>query len=269
MLVPYLSYSSKGYRKNPDEYLISLHKLSAYLCKKQYGEVHLITDSNSKQYFKNVKFDSIIVLNELDNIPDEFGPTWSLSKLYCFNYLAKNKIPFVHVDYDVFLWEPFPSFIEEADVFVQNKENSVTEYYEVNAMLNYCKYTNFSRASVPDFAYNMGIFGGQDFKFIEDYTKSSIDFVLNPKNKIFWTSDLNQLGITYLWTRAVLAEQWYLALFANNSNKKITCIFDRVNESNCPSEEDAKKVGYTHLWGAKDNSDIVNRVYKRIKEFNL
>ena len=49
-----MSYWSGGYQKKPSEYVVDLHKLSAHLILKNYGEVHMITDSNSIDSFKDL-----------------------------------------------------------------------------------------------------------------------------------------------------------------------------------------------------------------------
>ena len=49
----YMSYWSGGYYKNINQYLIDFHKLSVFLIKKYYGECHLITDTYSKDFFKD------------------------------------------------------------------------------------------------------------------------------------------------------------------------------------------------------------------------
>jgi hypothetical protein len=264
MLIPYLSYWSKGYRKTPSKYIIDLHKLSAFLCKKQYGEVHLITDSASISHFKEIGFDSITVPDGLDEIPDEYSLTWSLGKVYCFNFLAKNKIPFLHVDYDVFLWKQLPDFIHNSDVFVQHTETNVSEFYHINKMINQCGYKNFPVDQVVDFAYNMGIFGGNDCSFIEDYSSASIELVMHKENKNFWSCDDKDTQALFTG-RAVLAEQWYLANFAKQKNKTVTCLFD----GNMPSDTDAELCGYTHLWGAKGEEETIKKVYKCMEKYNL
>lgn len=264
---PYLSYWSKGYRKLPSKYIIDLHKLAAFLCKKAYGEVHFITDSVSEKYFKDIKFDSVTVLKELDDIDDSYGITWSLGKLFCFKHLAEQKIHFIHLDYDVLLWGKLPSFIENSDVFVQHLEEKVYGYYNVEKMLLACKYRNFAEESIVDYAFNMGIFGGKDSSFIENYSKASIELVMNPENRKFWAYDSNELNIcvTRPWGRAVLAEQWFLANYAQQNNKVVTCLFDSLKDIN----EKAREYNYTHLWGSKNSQEIAEKVYKRIEEFNL
>lgn len=260
-LKPYLSYWGGGYQKEPSEYVIDLHKLSTFLCKGHYGEVHLLTDSKSEKFFTNLNFDTITVLDQLDNIPVDYQKVWSLGKLHCFNYLAKKNIQFLHVDYDVFLFKKLPEFINSANMFVQSMEKLFL--YPVEKMLRKCDFKNFSQKDMPAYAYNMGIFGGRDSEFIKGYTSSSIKFVLNDKNKFFWLGYQDFSAHT-----AMLAEQWYLSCYAKKHQKKITPLFKRIDENtNQPFEEDCVKYGYTHLWGGKNDAKIVQEI-RRILAIN-
>lgn len=323
MLIPYYSFSTKGYLKDPDEYFINLHKASAFLCKKAYGQVNLLTDSKGYKFFKNkVKFDSIEVLKELDNIPDAYRQVWSMGKLICFKHLADNNIPFLHVDYDVFLWKKLPDFIENADVFVQNKEYNAIDHYKVDIAYKYCRFKNFEVPKknflqklfnlkdniYPNYAYNMGIFGGQDLNFIKKYATNSLEFVLHPDNAEYWTKIpiLNSFLQSIYWSKATIAEQWYLAKCEEIFNKKITCLFNEEesnsghwsdvnfedNEYNLidkdiekryllnklltekniienKQEQACHKYGYTHLWGAKTSEPIKAMVQDLVEKYDL
>ena len=322
MLIPYYSFSTKGYLKDPnDDFFINLHKIGAFLCKKNYGEVHLITDTKGRDFFKKkVNFDSITVLKELDNIPESYRQVWSLGKILCYKHLAREKIPFLHVDYDVFLWKKLPDFIENADVFAQNLERNAVDHYKVDSAFKYCKYKNFpikknflqkllniKNKIYPDFAYNMGIFGGQDFSFIEDYASKSLEFVFHPDNDYFWKEFKvqNPYGLEIYWSKATIAEQWYLAKCEELFDKKITCLFNEKeansgmwseidfhnNEYDLLNDKSKKKIllnkllsnkdiylnaedicykyGYTHLWGAKSSSPVQAMVNDLAKKLGL
>lgn len=261
-LKPYLSYWSKGYQKIPNKDIINWHKLSSFLCMKHYGEVHFVTDSYSVELFKDIKFNSVSIIdNNLKEIPDEYNHVWSLGKMKAFSFIADKGDPFLHVDYDVFLWKKLPEFIEKSEIFVQNKEvlkDSELTYYEVEKMLTECKFKNFSVCDLPDYGFNNGIFGGKDLEFIKAYCDSSFEFVMNEKNKSFWTQETKK---NFNWKFAVLAEQWYLACYAKIKNKKVTCLFDVV-ERNVPLEKDCNNFGYTHLWGSKTDPIIIHQLQK-------
>lgn len=267
MLIPYLSYSNKGYRKNIDPYLLDLHKLAAFLARKSYGQVHLIADTKGADQLKSVYFDSVTILPEMDEIKDEYSVTWSLGKLMAFRHLSKNKIPFIHIDYDVFLWERLPQFIDNAGVFAQHIEPSVRGKYELDCFDNFCRKKYFAENYKPSYAYNMGIFGGQDSEFIEKYSSSSIEMVLDKKNKYYWTRN-DVLNVNLHWSRATVAEQWYLAVCAEALNKDITCLFDR-SKNECPYPEDAEKFGYTHLWGYKHHEPTKKKIYEIMRNYRL
>jgi hypothetical protein len=257
MLKPHLSYWTQGYQKKPNKHILNWHKLSAFLCKKHYGEVHFVTDSDSFELFKDIKFDSITVLEELSNIPKEYVSVWSLGKIKVFSWLAGKGEPFLHIDYDVFLWKRLPEYIEKSEIFVQNKEalkDLKFTYYEVEKMLENCAFKNFSVKDLPDYGFNNGIFGGSNLSFIKSYCDSALEFVMHKDNKKFWTQEYTQ---GYHWKLAVLAEQWYLACQAKKEKKKITCLFERTQEGNLPYEKDCEFFGYTHIWGKKRDKKVI------------
>lgn len=260
-MTPYLSYWSAGYRGKPSDYLIDLHKVSAFLCKKHYGEVHLITDAHGAEELSKIKeFDSIEVLDKLTDIPIEYGKTWSLGKLVTYQHLAEKGKPFIHVDYDVFLFKRLPEDLENSACFAQNIEWGAYSFYGVHKFKAAVKEQNiYAKNCFADYAYNMGIFGGNDLDFLKEYAKSSVEMVLKEQDKPFWTREFKP-EVDQMWENATTAEQWYLACCAMFFNKKIHCLFDRVDQYNCPLEEDAKKLSYTHLWGLKNATSVKRSV---------
>ncbi len=256
-MIPFLSYWGFGYRREPSKYLLDLHKVCVSLCKKHYGKVYLITDERCVQFFKGIGFDEIIVLSELSDIPRDYGGTWSLGKLMAYRYLAQQKVHFLHLDYDVFLFKKLPDFIEDAGVFAQNIEKNGFKHYGVAVMKRGVKVEPpISKGCRIPRAYNLGIFGGRDFEFIFQYASSSIDMVLHPENREFWTRAGWPPDEFKAMQNATTAEQWFLSCCAEKLKKNVTVLFDSVDRQNCPFEKDAREKGYTHLWGLKDSPGV-------------
>ena len=65
-----MSYWSKGYQGSPSDFVLNLHKLCFYFLKKNFGEVHFITDSESLDYFKSIPWTSIST--DLDGLDTEY-----------------------------------------------------------------------------------------------------------------------------------------------------------------------------------------------------
>ena len=197
-MVPYMSYWCGGYRKQPSEMILLMHKIACYFAKQHYGECHLITDNKGSDYFKNCNYSSIITLKEFDDFPKEYdGQPWSYGKIVAYKYLASKKIHFLHLDYDVFLFKRLPEFIEKAKVFAQSEEPNAIYYYEVDKFLKLCNNPYLIKKAKPTNAANCGIFGGSDFDFIYKYASSSIEMILDKDNKKAWT-DFNIYYKNYL-----------------------------------------------------------------------
>ena len=241
----YISFSSLGYQKEPSEFIVNLHKICAFYARKNFGEIHLITDTLSLQYFKNIKWDSVSTF--LDDVPKDYPQVWSLSKLYAFNHIAQKKEPFIHIDYDVIIWTKLKDSFLNSEVFVQSPEDILGHVYEIEKFIVNCPNRHLLKSTMPGFSYNMGIFGGTNTDFIAKYSKEAIDFVLDRQNAFFWKKyDKYSKG----WCKAVLAEQYFLTGAAEYYNQKVTPLFPKW-----PTEEMAAVAGYTHLMQAKNQSN--------------
>lgn len=157
--------------------------LSSLLLSKFY-EVTLYTDIQGNDFLinnLNLPYKEVhIILDELNTYHKNF---WALPKIK--SYTVQNK-PFLHIDGDVFIWEPFPEHILKGDIISQNLEVT-TEYYqeawdEISNHLDYIPAEiNSYIAKTNNYACNMGIFGGNDIDFIQKYASKSFEFA--EKNK--------------------------------------------------------------------------------------
>ena len=239
----YLSYSCRGYKGIPSQFIINLHKISAYYLKKNFKNVNLITDSISKKYFENIPWDSITT--ELDIVPEDYPSVWSLSKLYAYKIITNKNEPFIHVDNDVILWKGLDDDFLKSEVFAQSPEDAATWLYEPEKLYNNCPnlYVLENRNFLS--AYNVGIFGGTNIDFIKEYSEQSIKFVEDPNNKKFWQE---YKGYANHWSKATTAEQWFLGALAEYNNIKVNTLFPKVA---FPSPEEAKAKYYTHMMDKK------------------
>ena len=249
----YMSYWSGGYQNKPSEYVIDLHKLSAHLILKNYGEVHMITDSNSIDSFKDIKFTTITT--DLDSLP-QHNHNWALGKIQAYRIIAEKNQPFLHLDYDVFIWEKLPEDFLKNEVFAQEKENDIKLYnieqLRINIKNNYILNFNFNKA------YNMGIFGGNNTEFIKKYAESSYNFSTDEENKISFQYQNNSC----FHCVAVTCEQYYLHQASKYWNIPVSVLFNSylsTNNNKC----------YTHLIGYKKDPIIKEKVYKKLKLLKL
>jgi hypothetical protein len=259
---PYMSYWSHGYQnKKPSEFVINLHKLSSFYLKKNFGEVHLVTDKNGAEILKDIKWDSVSI--DLENLDQKYSDIWSLGKILAYKIACDRNHSFIHVDYDVVLWEGVEDRIKKADVFAQSEEINAFEFYNTKDIYKYFSNDNFFSKIPKDLnPINMGIFGGNDLNFIKKYSEDAIDFITNHKYKNFWNTFK---FCDHFWHRACVAEQFYLSAKAYSSNKKIEYIF----QNGWPSEEEAREKKYTHLMNDKNKKENQELVSALIKKFNL
>jgi len=225
----YWTYADKGQTKESMDLVIKYTKTTTNLCKKTFGEYPaFITDTRGKQLFKDINFSNVDTY--LDIVPKEYATTWSLGKLYAINKIAKKGEHFYHIDNDFFITRRFPDNILNADILVQSTENNLEQrQYAVPYFLKNCKsLKEIDRINIDE-AYNCGILGGKDFKFFENYTRAAIDNVLAEENKSFWLENHFKKNINFQpWTKATLAEQYFLAAYTIKNNKTVTKLFNEL-----------------------------------------
>jgi hypothetical protein len=239
----YLSFWSQGYRGQYEDFNYNLYKLSAYYLKKNYGNVHLITDSIGAKFLEDIGFDSIDT--SLDDLPKNIGMIWSLGKIKSYQIISEKGEEFIHVDDDVFLTKEMPDGFLDQGVVAQHKENLVKSFYRIYDFYNYMPVLGNMALGSIDHAANMGIFGGYDLDFIHKYSTESLNLALNLKNINF----INNTNFYHSWQPAVMFEQYYMSLLAHQMNKNIYYLFESEGELDFRSKE----IGYIHLWSAKKN----------------
>lgn len=187
---------------------------------------------------------------------------WSIGKLYAYQQTK----PFLHVDFDAYMFKPFSEELLHEKIVAANDETNYTIY---NNIISQFKagikvHDNIYRKVFKDFvetqkvnSINMGVFGGNDIKTILEYTDKSLKmYDLNKK----WLTYSNRAGLT------CFIEQIYLTYFLQE--KKITPKFLLQGNWNNAHEhnEDAYKKGFTHLVSeSKRNQVILNLLEGRVK----
>jgi len=239
---------------------LDMHKLSVFLIKKHYGECHMITDSVCKDYFTNIGFDSIST--ELDCISHIKTHNWALGKLFAYKILSEQNIEFAHIDYDVFLWKPFPEHLLKSEVFVKCIATNSFNKYKLD-IFNKCSANkhHIGNISKKDTAYNMGIFGGINIQFINEYANSAIQLTLDNKECF------DEMATYSGYNVACLCEQYYLKVMSDKFGAKVKCLIEGMDPYKV--EHEANLLGYTHLNSIKDDQIIKDELQLRMKEFGL
>jgi hypothetical protein len=251
--------------------------LSVETARQHYRDTSLFTDAEGAKMLVDglgLEFDRVSTdLNALDKHDPEW---WSMGKIYA--YRAQEK-PFVHIDSDVFLWNPLPKRVESAPLFAQNPEYlSEGWYYYPQDFIAFVKHVNgwvpeeliwYSAQVKGQRGDCCGIFGGNQVNFIQYYANTAIKLIENKTNFANWPH------LTRKSTHMMLVEQYMLAACIEYQRKtpdshyrhyrdiRIEYLFDPFPEACNPAK--VKEVGYTHLWGdAKRNRNIGDRLEKRV-----
>jgi hypothetical protein len=181
-------------------------------------------------------------LEEMKTVPLEF---WAYGKLLAY---CEQKQPFVHIDNDVFLFDPLANRILNADLCFQSHEPFKEKGYHYYNMLKKCwgrapvKPKAILENPVDDFAYNCGICGGNDLSIFEEWRQCSAEYIFAPENQKLFFEEERKLLIH----QNLFHEQYFLACLIKKHDMR-----DRVqviNKDAVKARKDAKH-RYTHLWG--------------------
>lgn len=221
----YLSYSTKIRKShfNCHKDVIKLFEISIKLANKFNYNINIITDNQGYSWLKHIPVNSIT--QELESLNFKTKDVWSLGKLYAFNIISKKKKPFIHIDHDFFILKSFEKEVLDAEVIIQSIEFNLNQLnYDVSTFHKLCENKYYAQNSEHiDYSYNCGIIGGKNYEFFEEYSDSAIKMVADPANSKLWSQE--QPSFAY-WTKATLAEQYYLACCLDKFQIKPLLFFD-------------------------------------------
>lgn len=200
---------------------------------------------------------------------------WAYAKIRTY---AVQTEPFLHVDGDVYINQPFSDAILDAPLVAQNKEIG-TMYYRkmIDAVLKMSDIVlpsdlidSISMDVIS--SYNMGVFGGTDIGFIHEYCEKAIMFVAqnhmdNVEVKSECDIDCN-----------ILFEQILFAVLADNANRDVHSVIGKAikDEGYIASEfcdiSNFISHRYFHILGGhKQNKkvlkDLTSLVYSQYREY--
>jgi hypothetical protein len=253
--------------------------LSLRAASRHYPETVLVTDSAGKKLLVDqLGLPFTHVSTELDRLNEADSDWWTLGKLTAYRLQDQ---PFVHLDTDVFLWNPLPPQLGQAAVFAQHPEYPY--FHRIDANINPADIERCFAAEGIDLPAewqwtrsrdddlfpqeNCGIFGGTNIEFIRYYSSLAIDLVTNPKYRAAWAR-LPRKGYYN-----IVIEQFLLSAciayhrFHPESpfrGVRIRHLFSGPNEAFDPQE--AARAGYTHLLAdAKANPVNAERIEARTR----
>jgi hypothetical protein len=234
-----------------------------------FPNVLLVTDKSGAELLKQFPYDEVATILHDDILPPESRKVWSGGKIEAYLHCAKERIEFCHFDGDVIMRRRQHVF--GADVFAQSDERFIhpppypwekdpqthilTGVYLWNGCQNLPYLPESIRLSLTrmiQMPYNMGIFGGKDFDFIQRYSEESLRILRHPDNLKHW-------GPIASVCAACFTEQYLLGAMAKHESKHVDILFPHVAR-NC--EDYMEAIGYTHLLGdSKRDTELMGLVY--------
>lgn len=250
--------------------------LSTKTAMRHYRPAVLYTDdAGARMLLDGIGLEFDEVYTELNALHGHDPLWWALGKLYA--YRAQTE-PFIHLDNDVFLWQPLPERLESAALFAQNAEYFIPgqSYYQPEAFewaLDGIEgawlppeWRWYRMRVLPQRAECCGVFGGKRVDFVKHYAAQAIKILEHPANQAAWVKLDEKIG------HNILFEQYLLAACIEYHRRRadspycdidIGYVFASLDEAFDP--ETASRVGYTHLIAdSKRNRQLADRLEARI-----
>jgi hypothetical protein len=238
--------------------------LSCLKLKDQGLPVVLYTDSEGCDILVNklqLPYSDVIV--KYDDLPCQ-SCQWAYAKVRTYSL---QKEPFIHVDSDIFLSQPFTRSILESGLVVQNKEHG-TSYYKqmadslLSRPVKIADYFEKKLRKESISSYNMGIFGGHDLDFIDYYCHEVFRF--------FDENNMNDVAGPISNVECnVIFEQMFFAILAEKEQHPVTSVLERevndkgyTREEFCDLQHDGKKPFFHIIGGHKQNKTICDLIEK-------
>jgi len=234
--------------------------LSALCASRQFPEVEMVSDDWGVDIFKEIGLPVTSYSNKLNEMKKVSRHFWAFGKLLAY---AKQEVPFLHLDNDVFIWEALPKRILNAELCFQSHEPFTEPGYSYYDLLKPC----FNAApvrpqkivdnEVTDFAYNCGICGGNNLAFFKEWIECSAEYIFAEENQDVFFREFATLMIH----QNLFHEQYFAACLIkmHKMRKKVQVLHPNVNV--IPT-----KYKYTHLWGTtKKDTSMMKKVGLRLQ----
>ena len=164
------------------EYNLMGWALSSLQLHKLYGNITLFANSRAARLL----IDTLqLPYSEVNLAHDQFTlihpDLWALPKIYTY---SQQKQPFLHIDGDVFLFEPLNVNLLESALIAQNMEVATEHCYMLTQKELMRHFTFFPACVKKDFesgipfqACNAGVMGGHNLSFFRDYTTLVFEYI--------------------------------------------------------------------------------------------
>ncbi len=198
--------------------------LSTLLLRRHYDQLELYTDKVGKKILVDtLKLPYTKTHIVFDSSSKIHPKLFALAKIHTYSLQEE---PFVHIDGDLFLWNPLPERLKSAGLIASNPE--VDLFFNKNILDDMEEHFEHIPEHLRNlnhgehiFSSNAGIFGGSNTDFIKKYCAQANQIV---KQNV---TSLNKVDLGLL---NMLIEQISLFYLANQENIKTTyCVPEPVN----------------------------------------
>lgn len=271
-----LTQSSRAGWLSPKHHLLSW-LLSFESARRFYPETHLVTDDEgARTLIDGLGLEFEHVSTALNALARHDPDWWVLGKLHAYRH---QDAPFVHIDSDVFLWEPLPERVASAAVFAQNPEHFgpcaapdppelITPYRpelieraltaDARGWLPE-EWVWFRRAR-PDRQRGecCGVFGGTRTDFVRHYAETALRLAHDPANESGWARVRDMVDSTVdveQYTLAACVEYHAARPESPFAGVRIAYLFDSAAAAYEPYS--ASYPGNTHLFGRAEQEAII------------
>jgi hypothetical protein len=190
--------------------------LSVQLAKQHVGRVVLHTDARGAALLAplGLPFDEVhCTLNDFAHPPQ----LWAAMKLQTY---ARQPAPFVHLDFDAYLWAPLPARLAQARVLAQSSEEDCAYYDGVVAFfLEHAGYLpDFVRAHATAHgpkirALNAGLYGGHDLATLHACAQAALTTIAHPANAALFATLGAHHAHGLVFDFNVLLEQYFASVY--------------------------------------------------------
>lgn len=216
------------------EYNLMSWALSCLSLREHYDKVVLYTD---KEGYKVLIEELQLPYTEVHVEYDEhlcLPQHWAYSKIKTYSLQTE---PFLHIDGDIYLPKPLPESVMDAPLVAQNREIG-TGYYRrmMDRILSYPeiilpKYILEGLRDNSIASYNMGIFGGNDIVFVQDYCRKVFKFMQ--------ANHMNDGGVSHSNVDCnVFFEQLMFAAIADSQKRDVASVLGRAMKDEGYTQKD-------------------------------
>jgi hypothetical protein len=241
---------------------LEMAKLSNFLAQSHGYKTCFYGDRDSLNLFSQIGFNEFYELDDerIKEIPNQI---WSIGKLFA---MLKTNEPFIHMDYDIFLFKKFDqNFLKNDVIYYHN------EYHIDKAVDKYQSFFNLRPSEAKPFinrSYNCALFGGQNFKIIHSVCNQIITFIIDNKkeiNNILISKE--SLNFESFWSALLIEQVWIFQLLEHYKQKFVPYLKETIDLETISAEAYIKNI--CHLQGSKSENIISKNILSMNKYLSI